>query len=101
MSEDVFLNPGCEVTLEFTENLKVLKLRALFRPDTEKVASMQALLADKLCENCGHFCINNEYLVVFTDQLPQVCINYPQLIYFSLKYPLYWIKFQCRSLLYD
>ena len=31
----------------------------------EKVASMQALLADNFCENCGHFCINNEFLAVF------------------------------------
>ena len=53
--------------------------------DTEKVASMQALLADNFCKNCGHFCINNEFLAVFILQLPQVCISYPQLIYFSSK----------------
>ena len=54
-------------------------------PDTEKVASMQALLADNFCKNCGHFCINNKLLVLFTHQLPQFCITYPQLIYFSAK----------------
>ena len=40
--------------------------------DTEKVASMQSLLADNFCENCGYFCINNEVLAVFTHQSPHM-----------------------------
>ena len=34
--------------------------------DMDKVASMQALLADNFSENCGHFWINNDFLTVFT-----------------------------------
>ena len=54
-------------------------------PDMEKVASMQALLAYSFWENCGHFWKNNEVFAVFTHQWPQVCIIYPQLIYFCSK----------------
>ena len=37
--------------------------------DTEKVASMQALLADNFWENCGHFRVNNKFLVVHTQRV--------------------------------
>ena len=30
----------------------------------EKVASMQAMLADNFLENCGHFCLNNNFLAI-------------------------------------
>ena len=39
--------------------------------DTEKVASMQALLAANFCKNCGHFCKNN----IFLQLLPINCHN--------------------------
>ena len=51
----------------------------------EKVASMQALLADNFLENCGLFWINKEFLAVFTHQWQQLDIIYPQLIYFCSK----------------
>ena len=53
-------------------------------------ACMQALLADNLWENCGHFWMNNEVLAALTHQWPQICIIYPQLIYFCLKILNVW-----------
>ena len=40
----------------------------------EKVASMQALLADNYQENCGHFWMNNVFLAILTHKCPQNCV---------------------------
>ena len=37
------------------------------------------------CKNFGQFWINNEFLTVFTHQLPHICITYSQFIYFCSK----------------
>ena len=43
-------------------------------PDMEKVASMQAMLADSFRENCGHFWINNNFLAAFIHQCLKVYV---------------------------
>ena len=55
----------------------------------EKVACMQSLLADNLRENCGHFWINNDFLVVFTHQYPHVCIFIHNVPIFVRKYQIF------------
>ena len=44
------------------DELREAKPGQAFSADMEKVASMQALLADKFLENCGLFWINNKFL---------------------------------------
>ena len=62
--------------------------------DMEKVASMQAMLADNFWENCGHFWINNNFLAVFTHQCPQFCIIIHNSSLFARKYLIWWKKLQ-------
>ena len=54
-------------------------------PDTGKVASMQALLADYFSENCGHFWINNIFCCRFCSSMATSLYYYLQVIHFRLK----------------
>ena len=66
----------------------------------EKVASMQAVLADKFRENCGHFWINIYFLAVFSHQCPQMCITINNLSILVRIYRIYWKRLQLNAPLY-
>ena len=58
---DIYRDISLAINMEFF--LAYHCIYVVYRqPDTEKVASMQALLADNFGKNCGHFCINNVFL---------------------------------------
>jgi len=78
--------------IEFKENKKKIGQGAkLFRVQADfyaiiygKIRKHAIIAFGQFLRKLWTFCINNKFLAAFTPQLPQVCITFPHLIYFSI-----------------